>query len=164
LFEAKLAIGIGDLLTRLDQPVNEVWLAVLSPNASPPSPGNGAGVGQDNVEGEIVGVIYIDGEIERQPDVARVRCFIVDESVRGRGVGRTLLRKAMEFVREKGFRECRLSTMRELTAARRLYEREGFRPEGKEVWFEEFGTGVWEMRYVWRREDCSEEKGQGSSL
>ena len=162
LFEAKLAIGIGDLLTRLGQPVNEVWSAVLSPRASSSSSGDVDDVGQGNAEGEIVGVIYVDGEVERQPGVARIRCFIIDQSLRGQGVGSALLQKAMRFVRERGFHECRLSTMRELTAARRLYEREGFRPEGKEVWFEEFGTGVWEMRYVWRREeDCSEEKGQG---
>jgi RimJ/RimL family protein N-acetyltransferase len=37
-----------------------------------------------------------------------------------------------------------------LTVARRLYESVGFEEAG-EVWFEEFGKGVMELKYVWRR-------------
>jgi ribosomal protein S18 acetylase RimI-like enzyme len=164
-FEAVLSQGMGDLLARLGRPVNQVWSAVLTSPAPLPTPTPGPGPGPDQIttppptgatpytalpaEGKIVGVVYIDGECIGEQGVARLRCFIVDESVRGMGVGRKLLDSAMEFVRHVGFREVRLSTMRSLAAARRLYESYGFVAAGEE-WFEEFGNGVWEMKYVWR--------------
>ncbi|KAL1841505.1 hypothetical protein VTJ49DRAFT_6996 [Mycothermus thermophilus] len=169
-FEAVLSTGMGDLLKRLDRPVNQVWSAVLSapapvqtpaPTENPtplpapagegPLPATAAALAE-----RIVGVVYIDGECTGEDGVARLRCFIVDESVRGTGVGRKLLNEAMEFVKRVGFRECRLSTMRSLAAARRLYESVGFVEAGEE-WFEEFGKGAWEMKYVWRRPDTRDD-------
>lgn len=140
-FEAALSTGLGDLLKRLDKPVNQVWSAVMTvPSENPHVP---------PVE-RIVGVVYIDGESSGKEGVARLRAFIVDESTRGQGVGKKLMGAAMAFVRDTRFRECHLSTLRSLTTARRLYESEGFEEVG-EVWFEEFGKGVMELRYVWRR-------------
>ncbi|SPQ18900.1 b625c5f3-254b-4ea6-aa3d-ce0a1fce5bb8 [Thermothielavioides terrestris] len=138
-FEAVLSTTLGDLLARLDKPVNQVWSAVmatpgLDPEASPAE--------------HIVGVVYVDGECSGKEGVARLRCFIVDGQARGLGIGAKLLSAAMEFVRRSGFRECQLTTMRKLTAARRLYEREGFKEAG-ETWFEGFGKGVMELKYVW---------------
>jgi ribosomal protein S18 acetylase RimI-like enzyme/DNA-binding MarR family transcriptional regulator len=140
-FEVSLSNGLGDLLKRLDKPVNQVWSAVVSTPAQDPrvSP----------VE-RVVGVVYVDGECFGVEGVARLRAFIVDGSTRGLGVGKKLLGAAMEFVKEVGFRECHLSTLRSLTVARRLYESVGFEEAG-EVWFEEFGKGVMELKYVWRR-------------
>ncbi|KAL2128936.1 hypothetical protein VTI74DRAFT_8460 [Chaetomium olivicolor] len=142
-FEAALSKGLGDLLARLDKPVNQVWSAILRNPAqdskAPPME-------------RIVGVVYVDGEYYGKGDIARLRCFIVDTSTRGMGVGKQLLRAAMGFVREKGFRQCQLTTMRKLNAARRLYEREGFKEAG-EQWFEGFGKGVMELTYVWNRPD-----------
>ncbi|KAL2269934.1 hypothetical protein VTJ83DRAFT_2118 [Remersonia thermophila] len=152
-FEAVLSTSMGDLLKRLDRPVNQVWSAVWSAPSPAPSPTPVPTPTPPKAPAErIVGVVYVDGECTGEDGVARLRCFIVDESVRGRGVGRRLLNEAMEFVRRVGFRECRLSTMRSLTAARRLYESVGF-VEAGEYWFEDFGKGVWEMKYVWRRSD-----------
>ena len=142
-FEANLSTSLGDFLTRLDKPVNQVWAAMLrTPAQQPQAP---------SVE-RIVGVLYIDGDISGHEGVARLRAFIVDESARGLGVGKKLLGAAMEFVKETGFRECHLSTLRDLTIARRLYEREGFKEAG-ENWFEGFGKGIMRMAYVWRRLD-----------
>ncbi len=142
-FEAGLSTSLGDFLTRLDKPVNQVWAAILrTPAQEPQAP---------PVE-RIVGVVYVDGENSGQEGVARLRAFIVDESARGLGVGKKLLGAAMEFVKKTGFCECHLSTLRELTVARRLYEREGFKEAG-EKWFEGFGKGVMQLAYVWRRLD-----------
>lgn len=143
-FEAALSKGMGDLLSRLDRPVNQVWTAIMSASAGP-SP-------QDSPSEHIVGVVYVDGECTGIEGVARLRCLIVDVQARGLGVGGKLVRAAMEFVRASGFRECRLATMRELTAARKLYERAGFREAG-ETWFEGYGKGVQELRYVWHAQD-----------
>ncbi|KAK3301158.1 uncharacterized protein B0H64DRAFT_32320 [Chaetomium fimeti] len=142
-FESVLSTGLGDLLDRLERPMNQVWSAVMTtPGQDPGTPA---------LE-RMVGVVYIDGESSGEEGVARVRAFIVDESTRGLGVGKQLFAAAMQFVRETGFRECRLVTQRCLTTARRLYEREGFKEAG-EVWFEGFGNGTMELSYVWRRED-----------
>jgi ribosomal protein S18 acetylase RimI-like enzyme len=142
-FEGGLATGIGDLVKRLDRPVNEVWSAVIT--APQIQPRDGAVV----VE-RIVGVVYVDGECSGQEGVARLRCFIVDESARGLGVGRKLLDAAMEFVREKGFRECQLSTLSSLTTARSMYEKAGFKPVG-EKWLDTFEKGTMSVDYAWRR-------------
>ncbi|KAK4154040.1 hypothetical protein C8A00DRAFT_14801, partial [Chaetomidium leptoderma] len=142
-FEAALSIGLGDLLNRLDKPVNQVWSAILTTPAPDP---------QTPAVERMVGVVYIDGESSGKAGVARLRAFIVDGSARGLGVGNKLFAAAMEFVRRTGFRECELSTLRDLTVARGLYEREGFQETG-ETWFEGFGKGVMELGYVWRRQE-----------
>lgn len=144
-FEAALSTSLGDLLRRLDRPVNQVWSAVMAtPAQNPEAP----------PRERTVGVVYVDGEGTKQEGVARLRAFIVDESSRGLGVGKRLMATAMQFVRDAGFRECHLSTLRSLTVARSLYEKEGFEEVG-EVWFDEFGKGVMELRYVWRRPEKS---------
>ena len=143
VFETGLGTSLADSLSRLDKPGNQVWAAVLTaPAQNPQAPA---------VE-RVVGVVYIDGDIMGKEGVARLRAFIVDESARGLGVGNRLMSAAMEFVREFGFRECHLTTMRGLIAARRLYERYGFK-EGEEKWSDRHGKGVQELAYVWRRPD-----------
>ncbi|KAH6845197.1 hypothetical protein B0I37DRAFT_178721 [Chaetomium sp. MPI-CAGE-AT-0009] len=145
-FESVLSIGLGDLLDRLERPVNQVWSAVMTTPAQDP--------GAPPVE-RTVGVVYIDGECSGEEGVAKLRAFIVDGSTRGLGVGKQLLDAAMQFVRATGFRECRLTTQRCLTTARKMYEREGFKEAG-EVWFEGFGKGFMELSYVWRRDENME--------
>jgi ribosomal protein S18 acetylase RimI-like enzyme len=140
-FEAGISKALGDFLARLDRPVNQVWSAIMTVPAkdaqSPP------------VE-RIVGTVYIDGECSNKEGAARLRFFIVDESARGLGIGGKLMRAAMAFVKESGFRECHLSTLRSLTVARSLYEKEGFKEVGQ-TWFEGFGKGFTELKYVWHR-------------
>jgi len=147
-FEAALSTDLGDLLKRLDKPITQVWSAVSStPARDPLAP---------PVE-RIVGVVYVDGEVHQEEGVARLRYFIVDESTRGLGVGKKLFVAAMEFIKESGFRECRLSTLRTLTVARKLYESVGFEEVG-ESWFDTFGTRTLELHYVWRRPDDAEQR------
>ena len=52
--------------------------------------------------------------------------FILDESLRGRGLGQYILAEAMQFCREKGYRRLRLTTLPGLDAAMRLYSAHGF--------------------------------------
>jgi ribosomal protein S18 acetylase RimI-like enzyme len=61
------------------------------------------------------------------PAEARLRWFIVDEELRGRGLGRALIDAAMEHCRTAGFRRVELFTFAGLTAARALYREAGFR-------------------------------------
>jgi|SRR4051794_23056001 len=66
----------------------------------------------------------------------------VDPSVRGRGVGSALVATVVEFARAAGAGEIRLSVIAGNTAARALYEREGF------VWTDRIGDED-QMRRAW---------------
>src|SRR5438552_13504769 len=103
-FEAKVASELGELLARLDPKRDGFWIAA-----------------EDD---EIVGGIAIDGSCA--PDAARLRFFIVDDSLRGKGFGDQLMRTALDFCRRAGHQHVFRSTFAGLAAARKLYERHGF--------------------------------------
>lgn len=140
-FEVILSTSLGNVLDRLDNPVNQVWSAMATtPSAEPGAP----------PQERTVGVIYVDGECPGRPGVARLRGFIVDGSARGLGAGKKLLDAAMKFVKDSGFSECFLTTQVYLTVARKMYEKEGF-VKVNEEWYEGFGPGTQQVTYVWHR-------------
>jgi GNAT superfamily N-acetyltransferase len=59
-------------------------------------------------------------------DAARLRFFILDESVRGRGLGRRMVADAMRFCQDQRYRRVYLTTLPGLDAAFRLYAEQGF--------------------------------------
>ena len=125
-FESVVANGLADFCNRLENPTNAIWTAVQ---------------GHD-----IIGSIAVDGE-DLGRDVAHLRWFIVDDGLRGGGVGRKLLDAALAFADERQFTETHLWTFSGLAAARRLYEATGF------VCVEErpgtqWGKEVLEQRFV----------------
>ncbi|KAH8883938.1 hypothetical protein GQ53DRAFT_406233 [Thozetella sp. PMI_491] len=136
-FEEYLSSKLSGLMTRLSNPLNEAWCAI-----------------ETTAEGRerIIGTIYIDGESLGEEGVAHLRAYVMDDAARGLGLGRKLFDSAMQFVRDSGFRECRLWTMRSLVVARRLYEGAGFKLVN-EFYTEEMGNGIWSMEYHWRREE-----------
>lgn len=74
-----------------------------------------------------LGALTLDGpRPECGRHAARIRFFVLDESLRGRGVGRSMLATAMQFCKDRGFRRVFLTTLPGLDAARRLYEACGF--------------------------------------
>ena len=75
-------------------------------------------------DGEVVGCVAI---VSASPRVAQLRWFLVHPSARGMGLGRTLLRSAIEFSRDKGYASIILWTVSALHAAARLYGEAGFR-------------------------------------
>jgi GNAT superfamily N-acetyltransferase len=95
---------MAELMGRLTNPRNEVW-AVL----------DGA---------QIVGSIAIDGEGENGEAI--LRCFILDPSAHGQGLGKQLLKEAVDFCDEHRFPAVRLWTFKGLDVARKLYENAGF--------------------------------------
>lgn len=125
-FEAQVAAGLAEFATRLDKPCNQLWLAIQLDR--------------------IVGTIAIDGE-DLGPGRAHLRWFIVDDGMRGGGVGRRLLAEAVAFCDRQGLAECHLWTFRGLDAARRLYEAQGF-ALAEERPGRQWGEEVMEQRFV----------------
>lgn len=62
--------------------------------------------------------------------VRQIQGLAVADEARGRGVGRALIRAAIEETRRRGARRLTLRVLRHNTPARRLYESEGFVVEG----------------------------------
>lgn len=62
---------------------------------------------------------------------AILRRLFVDSSYRGKGVGSELLRQALSFCREKGFREVVIRTSTRMEAAIRLCRSKGFKEDGR---------------------------------
>lgn len=125
-FEGKVAQGLAEFAGRLDNPRNGLWAAVS--------------------QGAIIGTVAIDGEDMGQ-DVAHLRWFIVDDGVRGLGIGRRLLAVAMDFCRRQGFASVQLWTFQGLDAARNLYESCGF-SLAEEFPGRQWGKEVIEQRFI----------------
>jgi GNAT superfamily N-acetyltransferase len=58
------------------------------------------------------GALSIEGpRVEQHNDAARLRFFILDEALRGRGLGRRMMHEAMQFCRTRGYRCAYLTTL-----------------------------------------------------
>jgi GNAT superfamily N-acetyltransferase len=57
-----------------------------------------------------------------QKKTARLRAFVVDSNIHGKGVGRKLVSAAIEWADKQGFEETELWTFKGLNAARKLYD------------------------------------------
>lgn len=68
-------------------------------------------------------------------------------SYQGKGVGKIMIRKALELAREKSLKVCRLDTLASNIPAQRFYEKLGFTYCGKQHWYAE-NTG-WTDFYLY---------------
>jgi ribosomal protein S18 acetylase RimI-like enzyme len=73
------------------------------------------------------------GEIAA-PDEAEFRMLAVDPAAQGRGVGGSLLGRVLDESRERGKRGVVCSSLPEMRAAHRVYERAGFRRAPERDW------------------------------
>ncbi|MEU6004879.1 GNAT family N-acetyltransferase [Streptomyces sp. NPDC047453] len=91
--------------------------------------------------GRLVGYIRLGfpTELASNAHVRQIRGLAVAEEARGSGVGRALLRAAVEEARRQGARRITLRVLGHNTPARKLYESEGFVVEGVQP--EEFHLG-----------------------
>jgi len=124
-FEAKVATELSEFLGRYDEKRDGFWTASL----------------KSRVEGSIT----IDG-IHAEKEGAHLRWFIISDILRGRGIGNQLIKEALKFCRNKGYKRVYLWTFEGLKAARHLYEKSGFElvEQRKGI---QWGTEVNEQRY-----------------
>ncbi|KAH7369747.1 GCN5-like N-acetyltransferase [Rhexocercosporidium sp. MPI-PUGE-AT-0058] len=144
-FESMLSTGLGELLSRLDGLNSEAFTAL------------------DSSTHEILGTVFMDGvDLSRKTNTntntnteagneylsplptdgntvkkVHLRGFVVDESIRGAGVGKRMLDAALKWAEERAFEEVHLWTFKGLDAARRLYEGRGFvlrDQEARKMW------------------------------
>ena len=122
-FEGLVAGVIGDLVRNFDPARERCWIAER--------------------HGENVGSIFL---VRGTDEVAKLRLLLVDPSARGLGIGGRLVRECVEFARQVGYRKISLWTQENLTAARRIYQAEGFQVVHRE---EHNSFGVPLMAEVW---------------
>lgn len=125
-FENKVANGLSTFVSLLKNPRNQLWLAIQ--------------------RGRIVGSIAIEGADAKRKG-AHLRWFIVDEGIRGHGVGQDLLTQALEFCDRENFKETYLWTFDSLHSARHLYESRGFNLAEERIG-STWGKQVLEQRFV----------------
>ncbi len=75
------------------------------------------------MDGEPVGSIFL---VRDSDEVARIRLLIVDPRARGLASAATSPEQSIAFARKAGYRKITLWTHSVLTAARAIYQREGF--------------------------------------
>ncbi|MBI4772730.1 MAG: GNAT family N-acetyltransferase [Deltaproteobacteria bacterium] len=105
-FESQVGLELSEFMAKFDPERDGLWSAFS--------------------DGEFTGAVAIDGR-PVQGEGARLRWFIVRPGFQGQGVGRLLIRQCVDFCRSKGYPKIHLWTFKGLDAARRLYERKGFR-------------------------------------
>jgi DNA-binding MarR family transcriptional regulator/GNAT superfamily N-acetyltransferase len=109
-FEALVARIVADFAERDDSKREAAWIAEL--------------------DGERVGCVFCTAADAK--DTARLRLLIVEPSASGAGVGTRLVDECLLFARRAGYRRITLWTNDVLVAARRIYERAGFRCDRRE--------------------------------
>lgn len=98
-------------------------------------------IAEDN--GRIIGTIAI---VSAAPATAQLRWFLVDPTVRGRGLGGRLIGDAVEFCISAGYGKVILWTVDLLQHAARVYEKAGFK-RVEAVSARRWGVDLTEERY-----------------
>ncbi len=91
-------------------------------------------------DGEILGSVML---VKKSKTVAKLRVLYVEPKARGLGVGSQLVKECIKFAREAGYRKITLWTNSILLAARRIYEREGFKLVSTDGDFE-----TWDLKLI----------------
>ncbi|GEJ57510.1 bifunctional helix-turn-helix transcriptional regulator/GNAT family N-acetyltransferase [Anaeromyxobacter diazotrophicus] len=111
-FEALVARIAADFIDRFEPSREACWIAE-----------------RDGVNVGCVFLVQWRDEATQQPveGVAQLRMLLVEPAARGLGIGARLVRECSRFARQAGYRSIRLWTNSVLTAARGIYQKEGYR-------------------------------------
>lgn len=124
-FETQVGRELSEFISELQENRDGFWVA--------------------EVGGDFAGSVAIDGR-QAGKQGARLRWLIVDPRFQGRGVGRELVKEALEFCKKAGYKKVYLWTFKGLDAARFLYERSGFRLR-EEHDVDQWGKNLTEQRF-----------------
>ncbi len=127
-------------LLKIDQIDDEVYAAFerLTPQLSAASPVPArpfleAMLAQPNcsllmarVDGSLCGMLTLVTFCSPMGTHAWIEDVVVDESMRGRGIGEALTRQALQLARQQGAKNVNLTSRPARAAANRLYQRLGF--------------------------------------
>lgn len=75
-------------------------------------------------DGEIIGSVFL---VKQTDEIAKLRMLYVEPAARGLGIGRRLVEECIRLARQTGYRKMTLWTQSNLSAARAIYEKCGFR-------------------------------------
>ena len=124
-FEAYVATPLGEFANRTS-PRERIWLV--------------------DADGELSGCVAI---VEAGDREAQLRWLLLAPNLRGLGLGRRLVEETITFSRAAGYESVFLWTVKELTAAGRLYASLGFRVTFEEV-HDLWGGPVTEQKHALR--------------
>ncbi len=103
-FEGLCAQIVADFVNKFDAQRERCWIAEM--------------------DGENVGTVML---VKDAPGVARLRLLLVEPKARGLGLGTHLTDECIRFARSSGYNKITLWTHSNLTAARHIYQKAGFK-------------------------------------
>jgi N-acetylglutamate synthase-like GNAT family acetyltransferase len=122
-FEGYVAAGLAEFAQSFNPNRDRLWIA--------------------EIEGKIIGSIGVLGRSESE---AQLRFFLVHQSYRGLGIGKSLFQEALQFCKNCEFKTIFLWTFRGLDVANYLYKSAGFE-KTEEITHEIWGKTLTEERY-----------------
>ncbi|WP_233840670.1 helix-turn-helix domain-containing GNAT family N-acetyltransferase [Dyella sp. 2HG41-7] len=127
-FEALVTTLFAQFATKHDPAKERMWVA--------------------EVDGERVGCVFVVRNAD-DPNIAQLRCLIVDPKARGLGIGKRLVDECLAFAKSAGYPKIMLWTNDLLVSARRIYQGAGFSLESEKR-HHSFGHDL--VGQVWSRE------------